>query len=241
MRRRIMSRRPLSTPATPTEQSVHDGLAYTLWLPETPPWGGLVIIHGAGSCKENHHDMARAAQAAGMAALAFDLRGHGETGGRLDGRALDDVAAMAALLPRPLALRGSSLGGYLAIAAAEHARADAIVAICPAPARGLAEGLRSGRLDFPVDLPAAEALLAANGLGPIVERSTVPLLLIHARGDERVPYQVSEVLHERSAAPQKRLILVPGGHHRSVQHDPELQAEALRFLRETLTGSGPPA
>jgi hypothetical protein len=23
---------------------------------------------------------------------------------------------------------------------------------------------------------------------------------------------------------------VPGGHHRSIQHDPELQAEAMRFL-----------
>src|SRR3954469_1655572 len=128
MRRRMMSRRRLPTPAPPAERGVHDGLAYTLWLPERPPWGGLVVIHGAGSCKENHHDMARAARAAGMAAVCLDLRGHGDTGGRLDGRVLDDVASVASLVPRPLALRGSSLGGYLAIAAAEHAGAAAIVA-----------------------------------------------------------------------------------------------------------------
>src|SRR3954469_21069821 len=118
MRRRMMSRRRLPTPAPPAERGVHDGLAYTLWLPDRPPWGGLVVIHGAGSCKENHHDMARAARTAGLAAGAFALRGHGETGGRLDGRVLDDIAAMAGLLPRPVALRGSSLGGFLAIAAA---------------------------------------------------------------------------------------------------------------------------
>ena len=45
-----------------------------------------------------------------------------------------------------------------------------------------------------------------------------PLLLIHARGDEVVPYSHSEKLYERAAEP-KRLVLLEGGHHRSVQHD----------------------
>jgi alpha-beta hydrolase superfamily lysophospholipase len=234
-----MSRRRLPTPEPPAERGALDGLAYTLWLPDRPPWGGLVVIHGAGSCKENHHDMARSARAAGMAAVCFDLRGHGETGGRLDGRVLDDVAAMAALLPRPVALRGSSLGGFLALAAAERAGARAVVAVCPAPAQLLLDGIRSGRLDFPVDRAAAEALLAEHDPLLVVEQSTVPLLLLHARGDERVPYESSVELHRRSAAPLKRLIVVPGGHHRSVQHDEELQGEALRFLRRALSPATP--
>ena len=216
---------------SPSSAGVHQGLSYTLWEPDGDPWGGLVVLHGAGSRKENHHDMARAARAAGLAAVVFDERGHGETGGRLDGRAIADVAAIAELVPRPLALRGSSMGGFLAIAAAEAAGTDAIVAICPASAAGLAEGLRNGRLDFPVDLPAAEALLAEHDLRLVVERSTVPLLLLHAEGDETVPYEQSVELHDRAAAPVKRLILVPGGHHRSIQHDAELQAESLRFVR----------
>ena len=239
-----MSRRRLPTPEPPAERAALNGLAYTLWLPDRQPWGGMVVIHGAGSCKENHHDMARSARAAGMAAVCFDLRGHGETGGRLDGRVLDDVAAMAGLLPRPVALRGSSLGGYLAIAAAERARAAAIVAVCPAPAALLRDGIRSGRLDFPVDLGAAEALLAEHDPALVVEQSTTPLMLLHARGDERVPYEHSVQLHERSVAPLKRLIVVPGGHHRSVQHDEELQGESLRFVRRAFapaTPSPPPA
>jgi alpha-beta hydrolase superfamily lysophospholipase len=224
----------MPTPEPPAERGTLDGLAYTLWLPERPPWGGLVILHGAGSRKENHHDMARAARAAGLAAAAFDLRGHGDTGGELDGRALDDVAAIAGLLPRPVALRGSSMGGYLAIAAAERAGAAAVVAICPAPGELLAQGLRTGRLDFPVDGAAVQALLDEHDLGAIVERSATPLLLLHAEGDERVPVEHSVDLHRRAAAPLKRLIVVPGGHHRSVQHDAELQGEALRFLRKAL-------
>ena len=56
------------------------------------------------------------------------------------------------------------------------------------------------------------------------------LLLIHAQGDARVPWSVSEELHARASVERKRLLIVPGGHHRSVQHDSELQAESLRFI-----------
>src|SRR5918997_1547125 len=128
-------------------------LAHLLDAPAGEPWGGLVILHGAGSRKENHADMAAAAAAAGLATVRFDMRGHGETGGMLDGRAIDDVAAAAALLPDglPLALRGSSMGGYLALIAAERAAAAAVVAICPAPAPLLANGLRAGRLEVAAD------------------------------------------------------------------------------------------
>ena len=59
--------------------------------------------------------------------------------------------------------------------------------------------------------------------------ATKPLLLIHARGDEVVPYQHSEELYERAAEP-KRLLLLEGGDHRSAQHDAELQGESLRWL-----------
>lgn len=219
-----MSRtRRLPTPAGPADRGFHGDLAYTRWLPDKEPWGGIVIIHGAHSCKENHHDMARTARAAGLAAVCFDLRGHGESPGRFDARVLDDVAAIGSLLPKPLILRGSSLGGYLAIAAAERAQADAIIAICPAPATGLARLF--GDLG---------AFFAEHDLGLIVEQSTVPLMLVHAQGDEQVPFQHSVDLHERTAAPTKRLVLVPGGHHRSVQHDEELQNESLRFVRRAL-------
>src|SRR5215213_5761600 len=128
-------------------------LAHVVDMPAGAARGGMVILHGAGSRKENHADMAAAATAAGLAVVRYDMRGHGVTGGLLDGRALDDVAAAAALLPAglPFALRGSSMGGYLALVAAEHAGAAAVVAVCPAPAPLLASGLRSERLEAAAD------------------------------------------------------------------------------------------
>jgi pimeloyl-ACP methyl ester carboxylesterase len=195
-----------------------------------------VILHGAGSRKENHARMAAAATAAGLAAVRFDMRGHGETGGQLDARALDDVAAAAALLPDglPFALRGSSMGGYLALVAAERAGAAAVVAVCPAPAPLLARGLRTGRLEVAADTAALGALLSAHPLEAAVAALELPVLIQHAAGDEQVPVAGSRALEAHLRHPASRLDVAPGGDHRSVQHDPAAQAAALEWLREAM-------
>ena len=38
----------------------------------------------------------------------------------------------------------------------------------------------------------------------------------------------------RAAPEPRKLILVPGGDHRSLQHDPELQSVALRWMEKRL-------
>jgi pimeloyl-ACP methyl ester carboxylesterase len=211
-------------------------LAHLLDLPEGEPWGGLVILHGAGSRKENHADMAAAAVAAGLATVRFDMRGHGDTGGMLDARALDDVGAAAALLPAglPVAVRGSSMGGYLALVAARSAGAAAVVAICPAPSPLLARGLRTGELEVAADTASLETLLAANPLEDAVAALDVPVLIQHAEGDERVPVDGSRDLAPLLRHPASRLDVTPGGDHRSVQHDPAAQAAALDWLRAVI-------
>jgi uncharacterized protein len=228
------------TPVLPSEIDTHGGLAYSLWLPDAP-LGGVVILHGAGSCKENHHDFARAAVAAGFAALAFDQRGHGDSAGPMGDGALDDVAAMTALLrdrigdpAAPVALRGSSMGGYLAILAAAPSGARAVVAICPASAEGLRRGLESGAFAFDADVASLERLLSDHDLHDAVRSLTSPVLLLHADGDEQVPVEHSRELARELTATESRLITVPGGHHRSVQHDPELCAISLRWLARAL-------
>ncbi len=236
------------TPVLPAETGKHRGLSYTLWLPEgdRTPVGGVVILHGAGSAKENHHDFARAAIALHLAAIAFDQRGHGESDAPMDDRALDDVACVSALLRErlgrldaPLAVRGSSMGGYFAILAAAPVNASAVVAICPAGAEGLRRALAAGTLRFEADVDALDAFLGAHELEPAVESLRVPLLILHAEGDEQVPIQHSRELATRMRAPGSRLIEIPGGHHRSIQHDDELQAVSLRFIAQTFRRAAP--
>jgi len=222
----------------PAELGVHEGLSFALFLPASEPPATVVVLHGASSCKESHFDFGRACRADGLAALCFDMRGHGESEGPMDGRAIADVATMAALARSrtgvdPVALRGSSMGGYLALVAAEPVGARAVVAICPASGAGLVRSLRSGRFAFSADVEAIEAALAEHDELRAAERLDIPLLLLHAEGDEIVPVEHSRALHV--AATGSRLVAVPGGHHRSVQHDPELQALAVRFVRDAVS------
>jgi len=248
---RRVSRVRTVTPELPTEIGVHDGLSYSLWLPATPAPGGVVILHGAGSCKENHHDFARAALGAGLAAIAFDQRGHGDSEGPMDGRSLDDVVAITELLRSriggdpdktsalPIALRGSSMGGYLALVSAAAADATAVVAICPAGVEGLRRGLTDGRFEFDADPRALDAFIASHDPREAVAALEVPMLLLHAEGDEQVPVELSRELATSLRSPASRLIVLPGGHHRSIQHDAELQAVSLRFIERAFAESNP--
>src|SRR5918911_1336760 len=196
----------------PVETGVTDGLAWARFAPEDGrASAGVVVLHGADSVKENHFDFARACAGGGLAALVFDLRGHGASEGPLDGRAIDDVARMADVLREragvdAIGLRGSSMGGYLALVSARAADAGALTAM----------------------LREHDEAAAARALG-------VPLLLLHAEGDEVVPVELSRALH--AAAPASKLVVIPGGHHRSIQHDAELQGEAVRFLARALGGA----
>ena len=227
---------------------MHDGLAYSLWLPRSPepPPGGVVTLHGAGSCKENHHDFARAAIGAGLAAIAFDQRGHGDSEGLMDGRAIDDVVAIAGLLRSrlggssapPIALRGSSMGGYLALVSATAVNAAAVVAICPASDEGLRRGLSAGRFTFDADPPALDRFLADHDVAAAARALEAPVLLLHAEGDEQVPVEHSRELATLLRSPSSRLITLPGGHHRSIQHDAEMQAVSLHFIARALEQAG---
>jgi pimeloyl-ACP methyl ester carboxylesterase len=213
----------------------HHGLAYALFEPQGPRRGGIVILHGADSNKERHFEFARAARAWGFAAIAFDQRGHGATGGELDGRAIDDVVAIAALLrPGPLALRGSSMGAFMALAAASPAHAECVVAICPAGVELLLRGLRARRFGFR-SASTLEPLLEAHDLVRTVTELAAPLLLMHADGDEQVPIAESEAL--AAVAPTGQFVRVAGGDHSAVQHDPELHGVSLRFIERAFAGT----
>jgi pimeloyl-ACP methyl ester carboxylesterase len=200
-------------------------LAGLLWgAPAGAP--GIVVVHGAGSRKENHGDFAGACARAGMAALALDLRGHGASGGAADRGMLDDVMAaldrLAAEGAGPLGLRGSSLGGFLALhAAARHPAARAVAALCPPSAERVARVLDA---DWPLALPLAPAVARRDG----VARG-----YWHARGDERVHWAGTLFLAGLTPQP-KRLRVEMGGHHRSLQHDPAVIAGTVAFLAEHL-------
>ncbi|MGA0068534.1 MAG: alpha/beta hydrolase [Miltoncostaeaceae bacterium] len=183
---------------------------------------GVVVLHGFGSRKENHLDFAERLSAAGTWALVPDLRGHGETGGPMEEGMIGDVLAcldhLEFLGAGALGLRGSSMGGFLALVAAPmHPRVGALVAICPARPEALARRLEA---EWPLSHPLEHATWRDDGIA----RG-----FWHARGDEVVPWGNTFNLHSRASQP-KHLRVIMGGSHRSLQHDPAVQADTVDFL-----------
>jgi len=232
-------RTPLPTPEPP-QLGEGKGLAYALFLPDEEPSAGIVICHGAGSAKESHFDFGRAARGAGMAAVAFDARGHGRSEGEFGPTAFADVLQMVDLMREHtpnIALRGSSMGGFQVLHAAAIAVPPlvAVVAICPATEEMLLRGLRADRFDFRMDPAQVEPWLQTLDIRKAVASlaGKTAVMFMHAEGDEQVPYTVSEELFLVAGDPKRKLI-VPGGHHRSLQHDGEMQAETIRFVTKAL-------
>ena len=139
---------------------------------------------------------------------------------------VDDVVAALAWLSGegagPLGIRGTSLGGFLALhAATRHPDVRAVAAICPAHQYGLAD--RRG-LTWALDTPLQQA---------VARDDAVARGYWHATGDELVPWQWSQELFGLSPHP-RHLRIVMGGHHTSLQHDPRVQADTVTFLRRHL-------
>ena len=226
----------MSAPATAAPEPVtiaSEGvdLAGRLFRPAGPARGALLVCHGAGSRKENHELMGEQAAAAGLAALTFDFRGHGESGGEMgpDGWR-DGVAAGERLLAESgapwLAARGASMGGCMLLLAA-RARPQffrSLVLLCPADGGSLLIGL--DELD-PQALPDGarereySARFDAGALRPFLERLDLVetarglprVLLAHARDDDAVPFAHSERLAAVLAPPTEFICLSEGGHH----------------------------
>ena len=155
--------------------------------------------------------------------------------------------ALPGVDPRRIAVRGSSMGGNIAIHAAVRFPAiAAVVAVCPATETMLEPWVRSGRaaeesaalgLSVRLDQAGLLAYLTSHDVREAVARlSPRPLLLVQAKGDETVPYRSTVELFEAARQP-KRLLLLEGGDHRSAQHDPAVHRETVEWLRGVMPGT----
>src|SRR4051794_38590145 len=108
----------------------------------TTPRAALLLVHGIAEHSGRYEHVGDAFAADGIDTLSFDLRGHGESGGRrghIDSfdDFVDDVVELLAErrdLGVPVVLMGHSLGGLIAATAVVQGRADPDLLILSAPA-----------------------------------------------------------------------------------------------------------
>lgn len=229
-------------------------LVANLYIPEGTAqwWPGIVVCPGFASSKERHAAFGERAAAAGFAALIVDLRGHGESEGEVDANLFNDVAAAIHYLqsrpevnPMSVGIRGSSMGGWLAIHTAAHLKDVApVVAYCPTNEaqltilmeevamvqRGHSSPMIQGTPPR-VNVNSALQLLYRVDVNKAARRiHPRHLLLAHCEGDEVVPAHISERIYDEALEP-KMLWLLPGGDHNFAQHDPDTDARVLEWMQ----------
>ena len=114
----------------PSRFTARDGaaLAYRAYPAAGAVRGAVVLVHGSSASSSSLHLLAKGLAAAGFAAYALDVRGHGDSGprGRVAyvGQLEDDLEDfMGAVRPgRPCTLAGFSSGGGFALRCAGGAR-----------------------------------------------------------------------------------------------------------------------
>jgi pimeloyl-ACP methyl ester carboxylesterase len=197
--------------------------------------------------------------ARGQAFLRFDYFGHGASSGAFAAATVgrwreDTLEVLDRLTEGPLALVGSSLGGWLMLLAAlaRPGRIAALVGIAAAPDatealmwRRFSEDVRRTILaQGAIRVPSAYAPegylitreLIEDGRRHLLPERDIPIAckvrLLHGMADEDVPWQTSLDLARRLATPDLQVILVKDGDHR-LSRAPDL-ALLLRTLEPLL-------
>ncbi|MQC48052.1 MAG: alpha/beta fold hydrolase [Chloroflexi bacterium] len=221
-----------------------DRLTLRGWFLDSPgARATVVLVHDLGCTRTGRNRDMLALQRdyirRGFSVFAFDLRGHGESGGKRDtlGREerLDVQAAVAYARRRtgttPIFLHGFGFGAALTLEAAAQGT-DVTGVIADSPFVAMRQYMRHQyrRVPGPVFALASfftRRLFRADmdAVQPIraIERVTTPVLFIHNEGDPEVPPAHTLNLAAASLDPRVRVWIVSDlmGHGDAFRHAPE--------------------
>ncbi|WP_449463529.1 alpha/beta fold hydrolase [Tardisphaera miroshnichenkoae] len=219
----------------------------------------VLMLHGyTGSHIEERRlyvDIARRLCAAGIGAVRFDYRGHGDSSGDFEDFDIDEAIkdaenafAYASSLDfvdkERMGLLGLSMGGYIAVKLASEVNAKSVVLISPGlrvPMRNVNVPTRDGYIYMDALRIKAEnarkAMQRMSGeayeLAPGLNQ---PFLVIHAKDDPVVPFSSSEGFIERLGSKNKRLLSFEKGGHVLSDYDIRRKAysEIVNWFSRTL-------
>lgn len=217
--------------------SATDGTRLSGWFvpAEGPARATVLFCHGNARNISGDVDTLLLFRSLGLETLFFDYRGYGrsegapdEAGTYLDARAAwDYLTVRRQVPPERIVIWGRSLGAAVAIDLASERRARAVVVEGAfASIRDMAKRLYPWA---PVDLFLKYRYDNLSKIG----RIEVPILVVHSREDQVVPYEQGRSLYE--AAPSGRATFLEiGGPHAVPDGRPEYRAGVRAFVEGVL-------
>lgn len=203
------------------------------WFVGRPhPRATVLLLHGNGGNISHRVQKMRIFHDLGLEVLVFDYRGYGRSKGApsekglyADARAAyDHLVVERGAAPAKIILYGESLGSAVAVELATEKEVGGIILegafTCVAD---------MARRVFPY-LPTLFLRYRFNTLEK-VRRVKVPLLVIHSRNDEVVPFSMGRRIFDAAHSDTKDILAVYGGHNESFY---EYRREIAQKIEELL-------
>ncbi|WHT21515.1 alpha/beta hydrolase [Crossiella sp. CA-258035] len=198
----------------------------------------VLLLHAGGERRRVWRPVIEVLVGAGFRCVAFDQRGHGDSGGSLRTLAhcAADVAAMLRAEPPGCVVVGASLGGLAAIAALADPEVRArvtglvLVDVVPDPEPG---GVRTFLAAAGLPETHAEIIEDVLAQGPRLRQVTaaldLPVLLV--RGDRGSPVTDADADRLRRLVPHAAVTRVRGAGHLVARDQPVALAAAITEWR----------
>ena len=209
--------------------------------------GTILQFHGNAENMTSHYRSLVWLARHGYHVFTFDYRGFGQSKGtpQLYGGVYDSIAAIDYVQENfkaegtALILIGQSLGGALAVAAAQHSK-QGVDAVVLEGAFSSYQRIAQDKLgDFPLTWALQwplSVIFVRDTYSPealIGQLAPVPVLIIHGTADPVVPYYHGQMLYEAAHAPKFFWTIAKGGHVQTFsRHGTVYRQKLLQFLEE---------
>jgi hypothetical protein len=206
---------------------------------DSPP--DVVVLHGAGRSGRHRFNPIRAQLLEhGISSLAFDMVGHGDTGGNLAESSLKDRTLQAESvikhwkLSEPLSLIGASMSGYTAVSLTQYFNVKNLILFVPAMYSrrayslcfndGFSKVIREQNSWF--DSDAWDILNKFRG----------NLLLITAENDDIIPEDVVKKIFESATKSRNKFIHeVQGSPHQILSYLAERPQKFMEVIKQIIS------
>jgi fermentation-respiration switch protein FrsA (DUF1100 family) len=216
-----------------------DGERLHGWYVNAPSAPGVVLFfHGNAGNISHRLESIAIFHRLGLDVLIVDYRGYGQSTGRPSERgtyrdaqaAWDYLVDSRGIAPSNIVIFGRSLGAAVGAWLAARTRPAGVIV-----ESGFTSGADMAKRIYPF-YPAA---LLTRLKYPVIEYLaglTSPLLVVHSRDDEIIPFEMGRTLYE--AAPQpKRLLELRGGHNAGFWISRETYSPGLAAFFDSVLGS----
>ncbi len=204
------------------------------WIPRSDARGTVLFFHGNAGNITTRLETIRTLHRLGLNTFIIDYRGYGASSGRPTEKGLYRDAESAwryligerGLPPAEIVLYGRSLGAAVAIWLAERVPEGALIA-----ESGFTSVPEIGAYHYPYLPVRMLSRMQFDSLARIGNCRS-PVLVIHSREDEIIPFSHGERLFEAAAEP-KRFVELSGTHENSFVLSHETYSEAISDFVDT--------